>query len=306
LQAKTLLQVKKIPVWLRLNLNLCQDINDKNLVNHIKDILDQASCRILEALEENCDSKLEQFEVEFETIKLKTFERFGDRAGKKLVLDAKKHIFDVTKHVKDDHKRKVDKLKNEEVDLFVESFGSRKVFGWNYGSAKGCICSNEAEPTPYVRQLRVHRRNRKHKRVIKEKSDYIRTEEDLKRLNPVVLTDNSPVDVFDQALDTHEWAERLRWRYFWNKDKSKEEIEKPFQKNPWYQSKGNSAPKNCKALEAFIEAYSRKYLGPKNRKRIKSNLSPEMKRSMKKLKNIPVTHGVGVRYADKSGKTKFD
>ena len=31
-------------------------------------------------------------------------------------------------------------------------------------------------------------------------------------------------------------------------------------------------------------------------------MSPEMKKSMKKYKNLPATHGVGVRYAEKSGK----
>ena len=96
----------------------------------------------------------------------------------------------------------------------------------------------------------------------------------------------------------------MRWRYFWNKEKTEEEIEneEPFQKNPWYQAKGTAAPKACNALEAFIEACSRKFLDPKNRKKIKSNLNQEMKKSIKKLKNLPATHGVGVRYADKSGK----
>ena len=180
-------------------------------------------------------------------MKTETIEQFGDRAGKKLVLDAKKHVFNITNHVKADHKRKLDTLKNEVTEVFTDSFGSRKIYAKNYSGAKGCNCSNEAEPVPYVRQLRMHRRNRKHKRVEKEISQYIRTEEDIKRLDPVVLTNKvelseadkevlrlpdcfaptpgAPVDVFDQAIGTHEWAERMRWRYFWNKEKTEEEIE---------------------------------------------------------------------------------
>ena len=56
----------------------------------------------------------------------------------------------------------------------------------------------------------------------------------------------------------------MRWRYFWNRDKTEEEIdnEEPFDKKPWYQSKGTAAPRNCKALETFIEACTRKFLDP--------------------------------------------
>ena len=110
--------------------------------------------------------------------------------------------------------------------------------------------------------------------------------------NNLCLNDiTGPVDVFDQAIGTHEWAERMMWRYFWNKDKTEDELanEEPFKKNPWYQTKGTPAPRNCKALEAFIEACSRKFLDPANRKKIKDNLDQNMRKSLKKLRNLPMT-----------------
>ena len=57
--------------------------------------------------------------------------------------------------------------------------GSRKIIGNKYSKPIGCNCSNESEPVPYVKQLRQHRRNRKHKRVRKEVTNYVRTDEDL-------------------------------------------------------------------------------------------------------------------------------
>ena len=96
----------------------------------------------------------------------------------------------------------------------------------------------------------------------------------------------------------------MRWRYFWNKEKTNEELEneEPLVKTPWYQAKATPAPKNCKALEAFIEACSRKFLDPENRRKMKSNLNPDMKKSIKKLKNLPASHDVAIRFSDKSGK----
>ena len=94
------MQVKKIPFGLRLNFNLCQDINNEELSNRISNILDQVSSRFIETLHQNCNLNLEHFNTEFETLKVETIEQFGDRAGKTLILDAKKHIFDVTKQQK--------------------------------------------------------------------------------------------------------------------------------------------------------------------------------------------------------------
>ena len=90
------IQKKTIPFGSRLKFNLCQDVNNENLVNRLENILEQASSRIIETLEENCNETVEHFETEFENIKTETLETFGDKAGKKLILDAKKYTFEVT------------------------------------------------------------------------------------------------------------------------------------------------------------------------------------------------------------------
>ena len=63
------MQTKKIPTGLRVKFNLCQDINNENLVVRISKILEQASSRILETLEENCNEVIENLETDFEKLK---------------------------------------------------------------------------------------------------------------------------------------------------------------------------------------------------------------------------------------------
>ena len=163
------MQMSKVPIGLRISFNLCQDINDQSLVNRIKDILEQASSRVMEALEENSNSSVVKTEETFENIKEETIAQFGDRGGKKLILDAKKHVFKIVKPIKDNHNRKIAHLKNEAAEeAFENSSGSRKIISRKYLKSIGCNCNNECEPVPYVKQLRQHRRDRKHRRVRKD------------------------------------------------------------------------------------------------------------------------------------------
>ena len=260
------MQMQKVPIGLRMSFNLC-NLNDENLVNRITNILEQASSLIMEALEGNSNNAVEKSEKDFEKVKEETMDTFENRKSKKLILEAKKQTHEVIRFIKESHNRKLIFLMIEGDEAFENCLGSRNIVANKYVKAIGCNCTNEGEPVPYVKQLRQHRRNRKHKQIRKDITEYVRTVDDLERLDPVVLTDKvelteldkevlrlpdrfaptpeSPVDVFDQALGTHEWAERMRWRYFWNRDKTEEEIEneEPFEKKPWYQSKGTAAPK---------------------------------------------------------------
>ena len=102
-------------------------------------------------MEENSNYEIQKLDANFIILKDETVDKFGDRAGKKLILDAKKHTFEVTKHMKDIQNRKTNYLKNEEPETFSVSNGSRKINITNFCPAKGCNCSNEAEPIPFVR-----------------------------------------------------------------------------------------------------------------------------------------------------------
>ena len=115
-------------------------------------------------------------------------------------MDAKKHRHEAVRNVKDSHNRKLMFLRNEGEEAFENSLGSRKIVAKKYIKCKGCNCTNEGEPVPYVRQLRQHRRNRKHKRVRKDVTEYVRTAEDLERVDPVVLTDKVELTELDKEV----------------------------------------------------------------------------------------------------------
>ena len=123
-------------------------------------------------------------------------------------------------------------------------------------------------------------------------------------------TPREPIDVYDQALGTHQWAERLRWhRFFALQDKlqtpddTSNDNQNEFEKKPWYQPTGKPAPKGDPALEAFINACSNQFIGKDKRRKIKDNLSKDQRKALKELKELPITHNAACRFADKSGTT---
>ena len=114
--------------------------------------------------------------------------------------------------------------------------------------------TTESFPAKEKHRIRPHRRlNRKakekRKRIVTSparKHDYVPTKEDVERFDPIVLTDKvklsqeqisicrlpdcfapnprTPIDVLDQVIGTHQWAERLRWHRF-HKMKKREDGE---------------------------------------------------------------------------------
>ena len=106
-------------------------------------------------------------------------------------------------------------------------------------------------------------------------------------------TPKNPIDVHDQVVGTHAWAERLRWHRYHemkskayledNEDSEKEEDE-AFEKKPWYKPTDRSAPRDDPALEPFIEASSAEFLDQFKRRKIKDNLTSEQRKALNELK----------------------
>ena len=53
----------------------------------------------------------------------------------------------------------------------------------------------------------------------------------------------------------------------------------------------------------FIDKCTKDFLNPENRRKIRDNMTPGQRIALKELKNLPTTHGVACRYADKAGVT---
>ena len=118
-------------------------------------------------------------------------------------------------------------------------------------------------------------------------------------------TPKEHIDVPDQVIGTHKWAEQLRWKQHFYLQSLKEgnNTNKEFVKFLWTIPTSKDAPKGDAALELFIEKCSKDFLNPENRRRIKDNLTFGQRSALKELKHFPTTHGVACRYADKSGAT---
>ena len=114
-----------------------------------------------------------------------------------------------------------------------------------------------------------------------------------------------PIDVSDQMVGTHNWAERLRWYHFFKRKEDEEPAEdgKGFEKRPWYQKTKKRAPRDDSAPEAFIQVCTNDFLAVEKRKKIVDNLSKGQRRALTQLKRLPMTHNAACRFVNKSGNT---
>jgi len=318
-----------MPVGIRTRMNLSAGVNDLALIDRIRTILDRSSSRILDVI---CDYNVQrttELQTVLDTCKHEAIGVFGIRIANQINLEARRSA-EARIHLKQTTlNKKVNSLlakKADGVDGFF-SKGSRHLSAKMYCKLQ----STEATPVPLTRAIRQHRKNRPHKRKlltgVKERPCFIPTDEDLQRINPIVLAENveltpcqvsicrlpdkfaptprSPVDAFDQLQGTRQWAERLRWTYFWSARTKNIDYNKDteFVLTPWYQKTKRSAPKGNAALEAFINACTRDFMNPANRKRIKDNLTTNQRKAIHELASLPLTHNAACRFADKSGKT---
>lgn len=190
---------------------------------------------------------------------------------------------------------------------------------------------NQREST---RSKRLHRRRGRRKRKTQhshnslEGKQYVPTEEEKKRFDPIILVDGlkltenqkavarlpdgfcptpkDPIDVSDQMIGSYAWAERMRWKqYHFRKarEEGREIQNGEFTKMPWYKPTEKTAPKGDAALECFLASCIRDFTNPQKRRRIKDNMTRGQRQGLAELKLLPQTHGAACRYADKTGTT---
>ena len=322
-------QNKYIPKGLTLHFNLAWQTSNEPMVDELKNVLSSASSRILDILIEQCHSLEKEFSQDVESIKQKIKEKSGTQQMSNLVSFAKKEVQTFLQPIKLVHEKKLQQLRKAIPSHFSTTVGSLRLSSKQY-------LSEDFQYHSKTKNIRNHRKNRhKNNNLNRKKAEKINsnvtiTEEDYSKFDPVVLAKNvtlskeqieicrlpdcfaptptEPIDVSDQLIGTYDWAERLRWHYFFaNKNKTeqdvdvKEEIE--FQKFPWSKRTTRKAPKGNAALEAFIEACSEQFLNVSKRRRIRDNLDKGKRKALKELKMLPITHNAACRYADKEGKT---
>lgn len=338
-----------LPNGLRLQFNLAFKPENENLLGSLKNLLDNTSSEVFRLIQSEVQIITNVYANNFQEYLDKLRKKTGIGSANRLLGRIKRDCQSTLTDIRKQHWKKIRTLKHEK-----EINGVQLTKGDYQGSLK--IAADELLPAAQ-RQVNANQKscktshqnknngrrknNRAKKRRQNNKSSgfYTPTEEDLHRFNPIVLAENvtltedqisicrmsdcfaptptQPIDVSDQMLGTHAWAERLRWHHFHEKQQmSKETNNKPtdkekkddqeikvFKKKPWYRPTTRSAPRDDPALETFIEACTRDFLDTNKRKRIKDNLSKGQREALRELRNLPLTHQAACRFADKSAAT---
>ena len=76
-----------------------------------------------------------------------------------------------------------------------------------------------------------------------------------------------------------------------------------FTKILWYRPTSGAVPRHDPTLEPFTQACTTDFLDVSKRRRIKDNVTRKQPEAPRSPRNLPVSHGVACRYADKSGVT---
>ena len=305
-----------LPVGFRLGFNLACHHNNDESMEGIKDILNDASSKIMTIVHNSNKQEITKKDI---VLKNQMKNLNEEQCKNKLNDKFKRELQNVDRR----HRNKIRFLRNENFANIVAGHG---------GSIK--LQSNCFKPRSiFVPKLkRPHRCCRRGKRKKKNSINNESTDENNQIINndrlPIVLTENvnltedqkyicslsdkfiptptAPINVADMMVGTYEWAERLRWQRF-HASKEKETLEdgeeKVFVKLPWYTPTGKQAPRGDHALETFIEKCMDDFIDKSNRRRIKDNLTEGQRSAINELKNLPLTHNAVCRFADKSGVT---
>ena len=338
-----------IPKGLQLNVNICVGgcapsalyKMNKSLVSAGRDILkivhDEVKCSI--------QDRIHQINI----LKEKGIHNFGHVVVNRAVKQAKQQSEKKYRTIPQSHDKKLAKLIRMSDPPFTPekiNKGSIRVLGFPTKTPSNTVNTHETQqrlqdpstcfhkPTHRGKRSQSQRKSRKIARQKRERHlDYRPTEEELSRFDPIVLVDNytptteqieilrmskataptpkEPVDVSDQLIGFHRFAERMRWhRHFEmekraaeNKGDPDQQPEENFIKRPWYKPTTKAAPKTNPELESFLAACERDFLDIKNRRRIKDNMTSGQRKAIKELRELPITHGAACRYADKSAAT---
>ena len=351
------LEMHILPQGLRLHFNLALQARCKNLVDSLKRTLNIASSDILRKIHSEVRTNVDLLHSALQDCVKNLQEEIGFNQTNILLGKVRKDSQRELSRIRHSHWRKLyslKQLKQEKHSTIVEPqtpdhSGSFRITAntilQQHSSKQHSLQEPGVNTKPHPKRTRDHRKISRKKKTVSTKrkqnhtKSFIPTDEDRQRFNPIVLAPNvtltkeqieicrmsdcfaptptHPLDVADQMLGTHAWAERLRWhryheKYKWNKtltekedeDKTKEDGKDAiFVKRPWYKPTEKSAPRDDPALESFIEACTRDFLNVRNRKRIKDNLTTEQRKALQDLRNLPLTHRAACRFADKSSVT---
>lgn len=343
---KRCVEKKILPKGFRLTFNLAQNLKNKTTLNKIRDILDTASSSILTAVLEETTAQKQQLADSVETIRRDETDMIGFQRVSSTFGKVKRNNRTVIRNIRQKHWKKLAKLTDEasqrsepglEIAQVPVHRGSQRISACTF-TEKTSKPPGEKEGRKQAadpRRIRPHRTWNRGRKRSRKKKEYVPSEDDLKRFDPIILADGvtltqdqisltrmsdkfiptpkTPIDVSDQIIGNHGWAERLRWHQFHairEKEKAMEplgiipkENEEVFVKYPWYKCSEKSAPRGDAALESFIKKSCEDFVDITKRRKIKDNLTKEQRMAIGELRRLPLTHEAACRFADKSGVT---
>ena len=310
---KNCIDNKIIPHGFRMKFTLTHNQNADILVSNIHKSLCLASTSILIKTYQQIQKDTELWTNKFNDLSETIRTEYGNVLFNEVFDFVKSNNYSVLKSIETTHLKKFHQLQHELLNPSVFNFGCHIIRGnrfWHYESS-----------------VRPHRKKRCKKQSKKKYNRNKVVQDSVTNNNndPIVLANNiqltddqkficrlsdkfiptptCPIDVSDQLIGTHEWAERLRWSQFHFLNKKQNTGANNFEKMPWYKSCNKAAPKGDSALEAFIDKCTRDFLDVNKRRKIKSNLTTDQRKAMCELRNFPSTHNVACRFADKSSVT---
>ena len=245
--------------------------------------------------------------LKFEGLKSGVIEELGEKAGKRLIVSAKRMVNTCIGRLKQSLSKKLSDLRKEKQqreEVFQPSGGSRKIVSYNYIKKEN---DGAVTGSPFPQNLRPHRRNRPHRKTAPPQT-YIPTAEDLEERNPVIIskqnieigqagksllrrgakfcpTPTKPINELKHYENFIRWRENIRWKYHFEKDKNPDDPQNDFEKKPWYQKTDRKAPvaKDC----------------PELRKKIKDNILTEERSFLKQVKEEYPNRDLRIRFEDK-------
>lgn len=323
---------KVIPNGLRLHLTISHKPSIPETANNIKTVLNNANSQILEIILKDVQNSLSVSSQDFVNTRDVLSGQYGETTTNYQVGIIHKLCKHELERFSLIQKKKLNYLSSDtniantcNLDTSTSFSGSLRISADRY----------ELDSSTHTKIIRPHRKRPRKIKQAKSKQAKIwksktTTKTDMvskskNQFDPILLTDKikltddqisicrlpdcfaptpkEPIDVADQVLGTHRWAEHLRWHNYHSKKNQMSQSKETFEKMPWYSPTARSAPRNNPALETFIKACTDDFLDVKSRRKIKDNLTQGQRQALRDLRNLPITHNVACRYADKSGTT---
>ena len=248
--------------------------DDTGIVSSIERTLNSASSRTLDTVYDEVCVAINTAKQQFEQLREKANSEIGVHATNELIGRMRKHANREIHKNKSRVQKKLQKLTSSK-KMYTGGEDRRVLRGSTKIKAQTYVRERDSYSERRTRPHRMKRgRGGKSSQEKKTSQGPTVTEEDLKKLDPIVLvndlkltqdqiavcrlpdrfapTPKQPMDVSDALIGSHQWGERLRWHYFHEqKKKLTEEAEsqgkdnkspegqsveeEQFTKRPWYQ-----------------------------------------------------------------------